>query len=100
MPIWLRNFTFKKLEEYYKKQEEAQKRINKSMGVTGGLVAGLNAVAGKFAGVKIGANDDLTQFVGRGRYTTILGNQYGLVVVDGVVIKQSNSSMGDISVLI
>lgn len=23
MPIWLRNFTFKKLEEYYKKQEEA-----------------------------------------------------------------------------
>ena len=53
-----------------------------------------DAVAGKFAGVKIGANDDLTQFVGRGRYTTILGNQYGLVVVDGVVIKQSNSSMG------
>ena len=53
-----------------------------------------DAVAGKFAGVKIGANDDLTQFVGRGRYTTILGNQYGLVVVDGVVIKQSDSSMG------
>ena len=53
-----------------------------------------DAVAGKFAGIKIGANDDLTQFVGRGRYTTILGNQYGLVVVDGVVIKQSNSSEG------
>ena len=53
-----------------------------------------DAVAGKFAGVKIGANDDLTQFVGRGRYTTILGNQYGLVVVDGLAIKQSNSSMG------
>jgi TonB-dependent SusC/RagA subfamily outer membrane receptor len=51
-----------------------------------------DAVAGKFAGVKIGNNDDLTQFVGRGRYTTILGNQYGLVVVDGLVIKQSNSS--------
>jgi hypothetical protein len=26
MPIWLRNFTFKKLEEYYKKQEEAQNK--------------------------------------------------------------------------
>ena len=32
------------------KQEEAQDKINKSMGVAGGLVAGLNAVAGKFAG--------------------------------------------------
>jgi len=53
-----------------------------------------DAVAVKFAGVKIGANDDLSQFVGRGRYTTILGNQYGLVVVDGLAIKQSNSSMG------
>jgi TonB-dependent SusC/RagA subfamily outer membrane receptor len=51
-----------------------------------------DAVAGKFAGIKIGNNDDLSQFVGRGRYTTILGNQYGLVVVDGLVIKQSNSS--------
>jgi len=53
-----------------------------------------DAVAGKFAGVKIGANDDLSQFVGRGLGTTILGNQYGLVVVDGLVIKQSNSSRG------
>jgi len=53
-----------------------------------------DAVSGKFAGVKIGANDDLTQFVGRGRYTTILGNQYGLIVVDGLAIKQSDSSMG------
>jgi len=51
-----------------------------------------DAVAGKFAGIKIGNNDDLTQFVGRGRYTTILGNQYGLVVVDGLVIQQSDSS--------
>lgn len=51
-----------------------------------------DAVAGKFAGVKIAANDDLTQFVGRGLGTTILGNQYGLVVVDGLVIQQSDSS--------
>ena len=53
-----------------------------------------DAVAGKFAGIKIGNNDDLSQFVGRGRYTTILGNQYGLIVVDGLAIKQSDSSMG------
>ena len=26
MPIWLRNFTYKKLEEFYKKQEEAQNK--------------------------------------------------------------------------
>lgn len=26
MPIWLRNFTFRKLEEWYKKQEEAQNK--------------------------------------------------------------------------
>ena len=26
MPIWLRNFTFKKIQEYYKKQEEAQNK--------------------------------------------------------------------------
>ena len=26
MPIWLRNFTYKKLEEYYKKREEAQNK--------------------------------------------------------------------------
>ena len=26
MPIWLRTFTFKKIEEWYKKQEEAQNK--------------------------------------------------------------------------
>ena len=26
MPIWLRNFTLKKIEEWYKKQEEAQNK--------------------------------------------------------------------------
>ena len=28
MPIWLRNFTFKKLEEYYEKQNEANDKQN------------------------------------------------------------------------
>ena len=31
MPIWLRNFTFKKLEEYYKKKEEANSKANKQL---------------------------------------------------------------------
>ena len=31
MPIWLRNFTYKKLEEYYKKQEEAQNKANNQL---------------------------------------------------------------------
>jgi hypothetical protein len=26
MPIWLRNFTFRKIEEYYKKEQEAQNK--------------------------------------------------------------------------
>jgi len=26
MPIWLRNFTYKKLEEYFNKQQEAQNK--------------------------------------------------------------------------
>tara|TARA_B100000925_G_scaffold289683_1_gene273106 strand:+ start:689 stop:859 length:171 start_codon:yes stop_codon:yes gene_type:complete len=29
MPVWLRNFTFKKMEEHYKKQEEAHNKANK-----------------------------------------------------------------------
>ena len=31
MPIWLRNFTFKKLEEYYDKQNEAQSKANNQL---------------------------------------------------------------------
>jgi predicted RNA-binding protein with PUA domain len=31
MPIWLRNFTFKKLEEYFKKQEEVQNKANNQL---------------------------------------------------------------------
>jgi len=31
MPIWLRNFTFKKLEEYYDKQNEAQNKANNQL---------------------------------------------------------------------
>tara|TARA_B100000575_G_scaffold291109_1_gene296227 strand:- start:2615 stop:2785 length:171 start_codon:yes stop_codon:yes gene_type:complete len=31
MPVWLRNFTFKKMEEHYKKQEEASNKANKPL---------------------------------------------------------------------
>ena len=31
MPIWLRNFTFKKLEEWYEKEKEANENQNKQL---------------------------------------------------------------------
>jgi hypothetical protein len=31
MPIWLRNFTYRKLEEYFKKQEESQNKQQKML---------------------------------------------------------------------
>ena len=31
MPIWLRNFTFKKLEEHYKKEQEAINKNSKTL---------------------------------------------------------------------
>jgi tetratricopeptide (TPR) repeat protein len=55
------------------------------------------AVKGQFAGLQL-ANDtaidnvDLSQFIGRGRNSTIALSQYGLVVVDGVPQQQSNSA--------
>ncbi len=58
------------------------------------------AVKGQFAGLQI-ANDsgpdhnaDLSQFIGRGRNSTIALSQYGLIVVDGVPQQQSNSASG------
>ena len=48
------------------------------------------SIQGKFSNVTLGADQDLTQFKGRST-NTLLGNNYGLVVVDGVPIEQSNS---------
>jgi len=31
MPIWLRNFTFRKLEEHYKKEQEAIDKQNNTL---------------------------------------------------------------------
>ncbi len=58
----------------------------------------IGAVKGQFANLQI-ANDvynkvDLSQFTGRGRNMSILLNQYGLIVVDGVPQEQSNSGAG------
>lgn len=50
-----------------------------------------NAVKGKFSGVKLGQNDDLSQITIRGN-TSILGNNYGLIVIDGIPTNRSNSS--------
>ncbi|WP_289644562.1 YfaP family protein [Maribacter aestuarii] len=51
------------------------------------------SLQGKFSNVTLGGDQDLTQFKGRSN-NTLLGNNYGLVVVDGVPIQQSDSSTG------
>ena len=38
MPIWLRNFTFKKIEEYYKKEQEAQNKQSNTLKNTPGQI--------------------------------------------------------------
>lgn len=56
-----------------------------------------SAVTGRFSGVttasgiQSGADKDLSKFTVRGQ-SSILLNNYGLIVVDGVPIKQSNSA--------
>lgn len=56
------------------------------------------AVAGQFSNLQLKNNGasskvDLSQFLGRGNNMTILGNQYGLVVLDGVPLQTSDSSI-------
>ncbi|MEO0902660.1 MAG: TonB-dependent receptor plug domain-containing protein [Bacteroidota bacterium] len=46
---------------------------------------------GKFSNVSLGQNDDLTQVTMR-QSNSLLGNNYGLIVVDGVPIAQSQSN--------
>ena len=57
-------------------------------------------VKGQFSGLTIQNNTaqtkvDLSQFLGRGMNMTMTGNQYGLVVLDGVPLSQSNSGAGN-----
>lgn len=51
------------------------------------------SVQGRFSNVNLSRDQDLTQFKGRSN-NTLLGNTYGLVVVDGIPIQQSDSSSG------
>jgi len=48
------------------------------------------AVQGKFSGVNLGQNEDLSQVTMRPRMT-LQGNNYGLVVIDGVPVERSVS---------
>lgn len=50
------------------------------------------AVSGKFSGVQLSIGQDLTTFSTR-LSTSMLGNNYGLIVVDGVPMQQSDSSV-------
>jgi TonB-dependent SusC/RagA subfamily outer membrane receptor len=51
-----------------------------------------SAVQGKFSGVRLGQNDQLSQVEIRSRWS-VLSNNYGLVVIDGVPMSKSNSSV-------
>ncbi|WP_396590026.1 TonB-dependent receptor plug domain-containing protein [Allomuricauda sp. R78024] len=55
-----------------------------------------NAVQGKFSGVSLGQNEDLSEVKMRPA-NSILGNNYGLIVVDGVPMERSNSYSGEIA---
>ncbi|NNK87611.1 MAG: TonB-dependent receptor plug domain-containing protein, partial [Flavobacteriaceae bacterium] len=59
------------------------------------------AVSGQFTNFEV-KNDvysktDISQFLGRGRNMSILLNQYGLVVIDGVPLAHSDSGFGGIA---
>ncbi len=53
------------------------------------------AIQGKFSGVNLGQNEDLSQVTMRPRMT-LLGNVYGLIVIDGVPLRQSDSASGTV----
>lgn len=53
------------------------------------------AIQGKFSGVNVGQNEDLSQVTMRPRMT-MLGNVYGLIVIDGVPLRQSDSASGTV----
>ncbi len=53
------------------------------------------AIQGKFSGVNLGQGDDLSQVTMRPRMS-LLGNVYGLIVIDGVPLRQSDSASGTV----
>lgn len=55
-----------------------------------------NAVSGQFSNVTLNQGQNLGEFIARGRNMSILLDQTGLIVVDGVPIESSPSSLGGI----
>jgi TonB-dependent SusC/RagA subfamily outer membrane receptor len=51
-----------------------------------------DAVVGKFSGLKLAMNQDLSLFKGRG--TSLLLSEYGLIVIDGMPLDRSNVGYG------
>jgi len=61
-----------------------------------------DAVRGQFTNLDLPLDSqigsaDLSQFLGRHKNMTILGNQYGMVVIDGVPMTQSDSSVFNVN---
>lgn len=52
-----------------------------------------SVIQGKFSGVSLNSDQDLSQFKGRDN-NTLLGNNYGLVVLDGIPMQTSESAGG------
>ncbi|MCL6266124.1 TonB-dependent receptor plug domain-containing protein [Flagellimonas myxillae] len=57
---------------------------------------GNRAIQGKFSGVSLGQNEDLSQTKMRPS-NSILGNNYSLIVIDGVPTERSNSATGKVA---
>ena len=113
--IWLGGTTEIKLEEVTVtgiQEEEVQEKVtaygNKNEDAVGYAVQSItdedispisttvnNAMQGKISGVRLGQNDDLSQVILRPS-NSILSTNYGLIVIDGVPLRRSDSSTGEI----
>ena len=51
-----------------------------------------NAIAGRFSNITLKSDQNITQFLARGRNMTMLLDQTGLVVIDGVAVESSPNS--------
>lgn len=89
-----RELAEEKMTAYGKKNEDAVGYAVQSItsdDISDGATDVSRATQGKFSGVSLGQNDDLSQIELRPK-TSILSGNYGLIVVDGVPMPRSNSS--------
>ena len=102
------------LEEVVLVEERTKKRVNTGLGkvdqdrlgydvksigdeeITTINTTVSSAVQGRFAGVRLGQNEDLSQVIIRNGGSSFTSNNYALIVVDGVPLRQSNSSRQEI----